>query len=102
MKSSSPVKQYIKTGDFAVAIEAIKDKNNLPAICGRVCPQEDQCEKFVLSVSAMNLSPSGGSNDLTPTMRFVRSKAGKKALIPGEAGKNDGRRCGPCRTECRW
>lgn len=29
---------------FDKAIEKIKEKNSLPAICGRVCPQEDQCE----------------------------------------------------------
>ncbi|MFH1339362.1 MAG: NADPH-dependent glutamate synthase [Candidatus Omnitrophota bacterium] len=28
------------------ALKKIKEKNNLPAICGRVCPQEDQCEKL--------------------------------------------------------
>jgi glutamate synthase (NADPH/NADH) small chain len=28
------------------ALKKIKEKNNLPAICGRVCPQEDQCEKI--------------------------------------------------------
>lgn len=27
------------------ALEKILEKNNLPAVCGRVCPQEDQCEK---------------------------------------------------------
>ncbi len=26
------------------ALAKIKEKNNLPGICGRVCPQEDQCE----------------------------------------------------------
>lgn len=36
----------VKEGDLRAAIMAIKDKNDLPAICGRVCPQEDQCEKF--------------------------------------------------------
>ncbi|MFA6356137.1 MAG: NADPH-dependent glutamate synthase [Candidatus Omnitrophota bacterium] len=30
--------------DFKGAIQKIKEKNNLPAICGRVCPQETQCE----------------------------------------------------------
>lgn len=34
----------IAEGDFKVAIRIMKDKNVLPAICGRVCPQEDQCE----------------------------------------------------------
>ena len=31
--------------DYAAAINTIKEKNNLPAICGRVCPQETQCEQ---------------------------------------------------------
>lgn len=38
----------IKEGDFDAAIDEIKTKNNLPAVCGRVCPQEDQCEKFCI------------------------------------------------------
>lgn len=36
----------IKNRDFSGAISKIKEKNNLPAICGRVCPQEAQCEKY--------------------------------------------------------
>jgi len=35
----------IKEGDFMGAIHKIKEKNNLPAVCGRVCPQEEQCEQ---------------------------------------------------------
>ena len=31
-------------GDFPGAARAIKEQNMLPAICGRVCPQETQCE----------------------------------------------------------
>lgn len=31
--------------EYQQAINKIKEKNNLPAICGRVCPQESQCEK---------------------------------------------------------
>lgn len=34
----------IKAGDFRGALAKIKEKNSLPAICGRVCPQETQCE----------------------------------------------------------
>ncbi len=34
----------IKDGDFLGAARKIKEANALPAICGRVCPQEDQCE----------------------------------------------------------
>ncbi len=37
--------ELIKNKDFLGAIHKIKEKNNLPAICGRVCPQEEQCEK---------------------------------------------------------
>jgi glutamate synthase (NADPH/NADH) small chain len=34
----------IQEGDFEQALAIIKKDNTLPAICGRVCPQEDQCE----------------------------------------------------------
>jgi glutamate synthase (NADPH/NADH) small chain len=46
-----PIPQFIKAvkeGDFEKAIEIVKEKNILPAVCGRVCPQEEQCEKFCL------------------------------------------------------
>lgn len=36
----------VREGKFAEALAIIKKDNTLPAICGRVCPQEDQCEKF--------------------------------------------------------
>lgn len=36
--------KHIQTGDFKSALEKIWDDNSLPAICGRVCPQETQCE----------------------------------------------------------
>lgn len=36
----------VAAGDFEAAYEIIKATNNLPAVCGRVCPQESQCEKF--------------------------------------------------------
>ena len=35
----------IKEKDFDSAISIIKESNSLPAVCGRVCPQENQCEK---------------------------------------------------------
>ena len=34
----------VKEGDFMGAIRTIKETNALPAVCGRVCPQETQCE----------------------------------------------------------
>lgn len=36
---------YIKEGDIESAYKVIKRKNFLPAVSGRVCPQENQCEK---------------------------------------------------------
>ena len=33
-------------GDFAGALRIIKETSLLPAVCGRVCPQERQCQKF--------------------------------------------------------
>ncbi len=36
--------ECIKNNDFDGAYSIIKTTNNLPAICGRVCPQETQCE----------------------------------------------------------
>lgn len=38
----------IKEGDFQEAITIIKATNTLPAVCGRVCPQEEQCEKLCI------------------------------------------------------
>ena len=43
-----PIPRFIKAireGDFKKAIRIIKEANLLPAVCGRVCPQESQCEK---------------------------------------------------------
>jgi glutamate synthase (NADPH/NADH) small chain len=36
--------QLIKEGDFTKSIRHIWTMNSLPAVCGRVCPQESQCE----------------------------------------------------------
>ena len=36
--------KLIAEENFAEAAAKIKEKNSLPAICGRVCPQENQCE----------------------------------------------------------
>ncbi len=36
---------FIVKGDFRGGIRKLKEKNCLPAVCGRVCPQESQCEE---------------------------------------------------------
>lgn len=37
--------ELVAEGKFLEAAQKIKEDNALPAICGRVCPQEDQCEQ---------------------------------------------------------
>ena len=39
--------KLLREGKYEEAIRKIKEKNSLPAICGRVCPQEEQCQKCV-------------------------------------------------------
>ena len=36
--------KYIADGDFSAATKKLWERNALPAVCGRVCPQEEQCE----------------------------------------------------------
>jgi glutamate synthase (NADPH/NADH) small chain len=39
-----PFLKLVADGDFRAAVNLIKETNALPAITGRVCPQEEQCE----------------------------------------------------------
>ncbi len=54
-REGCPVEVYIpdfigliKEKDYLGAARKLKEKNNLPAICGRVCPQESQCESLCI------------------------------------------------------
>ncbi len=40
--------KLINEGDFIGAARKLKERNGLPAVCGRVCPQEDQCEQVCI------------------------------------------------------
>ena len=56
------IQEFIKLvadGDYLGAAAKIKEDNTLPAICGRVCPQEEQCEK-VCTVGKKNDSVAIG------------------------------------------
>lgn len=55
----------VEQGDFIGAAKKIKETNALPAICGRVCPQEEQCEKFCV------LTKKYGSVGIGKLERFV-------------------------------
>ncbi len=77
--------KYVAEGDFDSAIKEIKADNALPAICGRVCPQETQCEQ------ACVLSKKGASVSIGRLERFVadyeRSKGVKLPPAPEPSGK---------------
>lgn len=55
----------IKEGNFLNAYNVIKQYSNFPAICGRVCPQENQCEKYCVRIK------SGGAVAIGLLERFV-------------------------------
>ncbi|MBC7187603.1 MAG: NADPH-dependent glutamate synthase [Calditrichaeota bacterium] len=57
--------QCIAAKDFAAGIRVIKEKNCLPAVCGRVCPQEEQCEAACL------LKKRGGQIAIGRLERFL-------------------------------
>jgi glutamate synthase (NADPH/NADH) small chain len=40
--------KLLKEKKYEEAIKKIKEKNSLPAVCGRVCPQEEQCQKLCI------------------------------------------------------
>lgn len=58
----------IKERDYDGAIAKIKETNSLPAVCGRVCPQENQCEKFCV------LGKRGESVAIGRLERFVADR----------------------------
>ena len=62
----------VKEGDYKKAFKIIREDNMLPAICGRVCPQEDQCEKTC--VVSKKLEPVG----IGRLERFVADYAASK------------------------
>jgi len=73
----------IKEGKFEDSARTIKEKNTLPAICGRVCPQESQCEK--LCILSMKWKPVA----IGRLERFAaeHEKPGEKPVIPEWNGK---------------
>ncbi len=47
----------IEGGEFGEAASVLKETNTLPAVCGRVCPQEVQCEAMCIYAQKMNQPP---------------------------------------------
>ena len=65
----------VKSGDMEGAVRILNTDNNLSAICGRVCPQESQCEKYC--VRKVNL---GGSVAIGNLERYVADYALENGL----------------------
>jgi glutamate synthase (NADPH/NADH) small chain len=57
--------QCIAEGKFEAGIKKIKETNALPAVCGRVCPQEEQCEHSCI------LGKKGGAIAIGRLERFL-------------------------------
>ena len=80
----------IEEGDFAGAVNKIKERNLLPAVCGRVCPQEEQCQvACTLSKGGKNVANAVGIGKLE---RFVadwerENNAFKIPKLPKKTGK---------------
>ncbi len=69
----------IRERKFDEAAKVLKEKNSLPAVCGRVCPQEDQCEKMCV------LGKKGKAIDIGTLERFVADwEIGNRLAVSGE------------------
>ncbi len=83
-----PIRQFvgaIAKGDFDGAIGLIKTSSLLPAVCGRVCPQESQCQKFcTMGKLHKDISKSVSIGNLE---RYVadRERLSGKATVPNVA-----------------
>lgn len=71
--------QEVKNRDFKRAYEVINESSSLPAVCGRVCPQESQCEgKCVLGIK-------GDPVSIGKLERFVADWACENGIEPLKA-----------------
>jgi len=79
--------KYIKEGNFLDAVKKIKEKNSLPAICGRVCPQENQCEKLCVMgrrwepIAIGRLERFAADYERQSGSRFVVASSGEKGRV---------------------
>lgn len=87
-------------GDVSGAVKILKADNNLAAVCGRVCPQENQCEKYCVRREKL-----GGSVAIGNLERYVADFAHENDLISSDAAKPIGKRVavvgsGPAGLSC--
>ncbi len=76
----------VKDGDFKNAYNILSDSSSLPAICGRVCPQESQCEgKCIRGIK-------GDAVSIGKLERFVADWARENNIRPVPAEKKNGKK----------
>jgi glutamate synthase (NADPH/NADH) small chain len=90
-----PIPRFVEAlgrGDFKAALDIIKEANVLPAVCGRVCPQESQCEqrctlgkKFdpVAIGRLERFAADWAMRQITADAPAVASSTGRKVAIVG-------------------
>lgn len=77
--------RQIAEGNYAKALEIIKESSLLPAVCGRVCPQEVQCqEKCTVGLRFKDVMKSVSIGRLE---RFAADWGGEKAEVPRVASE---------------
>ena len=76
--------QEVKNRNFEKAYEIISESSALPAVCGRVCPQESQCEgKCIRGIK-------GEAVSIGKLERFVADWARENGIRPKKAEKMNG------------
>ena len=78
--------EKVKEGDIAAAYQIISESSALPAVCGRVCPQESQCEgKCIRGINGEPIS-------IGKLGRFVADWARENGVKPEGAKENKGKK----------
>jgi len=83
--------KLIKEGKTDEALKKIKEKNYLPAVCGRVCPQENQCEaacilknkKIPINIGALERFASESPIDTYGVSKMGQAVNEKKVAVVG-------------------
>ncbi len=78
--------QLVSERKFDEAIRVVKEKNSLPAICGRVCPQEQQCQKDCV------IGKAGDPISIGRLERFVADYEMAKGIEVSERSPRTGKR----------
>ena len=80
--------QAIVDNDMPQAVRILKDKNSLPGICGRVCPQETQCEDTcVLAKKAAPVAIGRLERYVADWERANKKSLNSPAIQPKPTGK---------------